>query len=213
MSQPPVLRRAVPLPAEPCSGPAADTPGPRRRLAAPRPLLMALALLAVLASLGAAGAQSFSADLYYQQCLRFEAGGDLETARQACLNALQIDPTMVDANLALGRIELNLGLYGSAEQRLHQIVDKTASAEPLVLLAQAAVHDGNFLEAESDVQQARSRLEKQPNRQLAAKTDYIDGLLNERRGLYNEALTQYNGAIDQDGLNVDYRLADSSLRF
>jgi len=172
-----------------------------------------LGALALLIWHGTATAQSFDADRYYQQCLRFEAGGDLETARQACLNALQIDPNLVDADLALGRIELALGLTGSAEQRLHEIENETGSAEPLVLLAQAAVQNERYLEAESDVQQARSRLDKFPNRQLAAKTDYIDGLLNERRGLYNEALTQYNRAIDQDGLNVDYRLAEANLRF
>jgi len=212
MSQPPVPSRAVPATLEPLPGQPPRVPG-ARRAPTPRALAVLLGALALLIWHGTATAQSFDADRYYQQCLRFEAGGDLETARQACLNALQIDPNLVDADLALGRIELALGLTGSAEQRLHEIENETGSAEPLVLLAQAAVQNERYLEAESDVQQARSRLDKFPNRQLAAKTDYIDGLLNERRGLYNEALTQYNRAIDQDGLNVDYRLAEANLRF
>ena len=48
-----------------------------------------IALLALLASLGSlAPAQGLNAMTFYQQCLRFEAGGDLETARQSCLNAV-----------------------------------------------------------------------------------------------------------------------------
>lgn len=212
MSQPSVRSRAVPATFLPGPGnrPRAHGPG---RAASFRVIALVLLALTLLAAHGTASAQSFDADRYYQQCLRFEAGGDLETARQACLNALQINPDLVDANLALGRIELALGLTGSAEQRLQKVVDRTDSAEPLVLLAKAAVRDERYLEAESDVQQARSRLDKRPNRQLAAETDFIDGLLNERRGLYNEALTQYSRAIDQDGLNVRYRLADANLRF
>ncbi|MEJ2667519.1 MAG: tetratricopeptide repeat protein [Deinococcales bacterium] len=174
---------------------------------------MVVVVLGLLAISAAARAQGFDANRYYQQCLRFEAGGDLETARQSCLNALQIDPGMVAASLALGRIELALGLESSAQQRLLGIVDKTSSAEPLVLLAQIAIQDGHYTEAESDVQQARSRLDKQPDRLLAAKTDFIAGSLNEHRGLYNEALAQYRSAIIQDGLNVAYRLAEARLRF
>ncbi len=184
--------------------------GPRR--SALPVAVLAVACLVVAGS-AVARAQSFDANRYYQQCLRFEAGGDLETARQACLNALQIDPGMADAELALGRIELALGLDSSAVRRLQDVRSKTSSAEPLVLLAEAAVRGHRYQEAESDVQAARSRLSGQPNRQLAAKTDYIDGLLNERRGNYNLALTRYGKAIEEDGLNVDYRLTDASLRF
>jgi len=175
-------------------------------------LLFGLALTLLLSS-APARAQSFDANRYYQQCLRFEAGGDLETARQACLNALQINPAMVDASLALARIELELGLTDSAEQRLQTIVDKTPSAEPLVLLAQAALQSGLYAEAEGDLQQARDRLAKQPNRQLSAKAAYLQGQADQHLGQYNQALSAYGEAIDQDSLNVTYRLAEANLRF
>ncbi len=190
--------------------PAYRTPGPVGKA---RAVVAVTAALLAIVALGAAHAQSFDASTYYQQCLRFEAGGDLETARQSCLNALQIDPGNVDATLALARIELELGMTGSAEQRLQAIQDKTASAEPMVLLAQAAIQGERYLEADGYLQQARDRLAKQPNRQLAAKSAYLQGEADVHQGLLNQALSAYGQAIDQDSLNVSYRLAEAQLRF
>ena len=54
--------------------------------------LLALVIAAFAALAPVAQAQVFSATRYLEECLRFEAGGDLSTARQSCLNALQADP-------------------------------------------------------------------------------------------------------------------------
>ena len=186
--------------------------GSRRALPV-RGLATVLVALTLLLGHGLGHAQSFDANRYYQQCLRFEAGGDLETARQSCLNALQIRPDFVDADLALARIELALGMTGSAEQRLRSIRDKTTSAEPLVLLGQAALDLGQYGEADAYLQEAQSRLAKQPNRQLAAKAAYLAGELQQHRGQYNQALASYGKAIGEDRLDVRYRLAEARLRF
>lgn len=185
---------------------------PDGRRAAAR-LVAVLLPLALLLAHAVGHAQAFDANRYYQQCLRFEAGGDLETARQSCLNALQIKPGFVDATLALGRIELELGMTSAAVQRLQQVQGSTASAEPLVLLAQAAVSEGRYADAESYLQQAAGRLAKQPNRQLAAKADFLRGEAYEHTGLFTQALAAYASAVDQDSLNVTYRLAEARLRF
>jgi len=206
MSHPPVLSRAAQAIVRPHGGPAARS----RSLRLPAAVFLALALLL---GHGVGHAQSFDATRYYQQCLRFEAGGDLETARQSCLNALQIDPGRVDATVALARIELELGMTGSAEQRLHQIQDQTTSPEPLVLLAQAAVQLGRFSEADAYLRQARERLSAQPNRQLSAKAAYLAGRVEQHRGLFNAALAAYGNAVEQDSLDVAYRLAEARLRF
>jgi tetratricopeptide (TPR) repeat protein len=211
MSHPPVPTRAAHATARPHGSVVAV-----RSRRAPRSSRLAAAAalaLTVLLGHGLGRAQSFNANSYYQQCLRFEAGGDLETARQSCLNALQINPSFVDANLALARIDLELGRTDSAQQRLQQIQDKTSSAEPLVLLAQAAVQLGRYGDADAYLQRAQTRLDKQPNRQLAAKAAYLTGEVDEHQGLYNQALAAYGHAIDEDSLNVDYRLAEARLRF
>ena len=81
-------------------------------------------------------AQVFSSDRYYQQCLGFEAGGDLTTARQSCLSALEVDGSRTDVQLALGRIEFALGELGSAESRLTRVRPQLEGAEVDVLLAE-----------------------------------------------------------------------------
>ena len=211
MSHPPVPTRAAHAAVRP-EGSAAGVPSPRLPRSVRLVAAAALAL-ALLLGHGVGRAQSFDANRYYQQCLRFEAGGDLETARQSCLNALQINPGFVGASLALARVELELGMTGSAQQRLQEIQDKTSSAEPLVLLAQAAVQLGRYGDADAYLQRAQSRLDKQPNRQLAAKASYLTGEVDQHRGLYNQALAAYGRAVDEDSLNVAYRLAEARLRF
>ncbi len=175
-------------------------------------LLRTLALLVLLVHVPAF-AQSFDETRYYQQCLRFEAGGDLETARQSCLNALQVKPGFVDADLALARIELKLGEFGAAESRLRRIRDKTEGAEALVLLARAVIEGDRPAEAEPLLQQARQRLQANPNRDMSGAVSFLEGKVAESRGLTNEALLAFQRAVDADGLNVDYRLADAHMRF
>lgn len=162
---------------------------------------------------GTAFAQPFNADRYYQQCLRFEANGDLFTAREACLNALQVEPGLTEARLTLARIEIGLGEYGNAENRLNQVRNQTDSAEPLILLASIALETNRLIEAEALLGSARSRLDANFNRELAAQMSYLEGRIDELRGRVNEALTNYDQAIASDGLDVRYRLADARLRY
>ncbi len=185
----------------------------RRRGTRPASMAWAALLLGLLLAHTPAMAQSFDENRYYQQCLRFEAGGDLETARQSCLNALQVKPDFVDARLALARIELALGETSSAEQQLNRIRDATDTAEPLVLLAEVAVRGERYIEADALLQQARTRLSEKPNRDLNGQVSLIEGQLAQHRGRYSEALTAYQRAIDADGLDLEYRLAEARLRF
>ena len=174
-------------------------------------VLLACAFLSLAA--GTATAQVFDADRYYQQCLRFEANGDLFTAREACLNALQVDPSLTDARLTLARIEVGLGEYFSAENRLNQVRNQTQSAEPLILLASIALETGRLIEAEALLASARRRLDETFNRELAAQASYLEGRINELRGRVSDALSAYDQAIASDSLDVRYRLADASLRY
>lgn len=171
-------------------------------------------LLALLVSLPllTAAAQAFDENVYYQQCLRFEAGGDLETARRACQNALQVRPSFTDAELALARIELRLGDYPGAESRLRRIRNSVDGAEPLVLLAEAVLEGGRPLEAEGFLQSARTLLAERGNRELEAQLQVLAGRIAEFRGHYDDALTAFNAAIAADALNADYRMADAQLQ-
>lgn len=158
-------------------------------------------------------AQTFNANTYYQQCLRFEAGGDLETAKQSCLNAIQIDPNLTDAQLALGRIDRELGNLAEAASRLEPIARAVDSAEPYILLAEIAIERAQYVSAESYLRQAQTRLQARFNSEFDARRRYLSGLLAEMRGDYNQALESYQTAIAADSLETTYRLANASLRF
>ena len=175
-------------------------------------VLGTLALALLLSILSHAAAQAFDENVYYQQCLRFEAGGDLETARRACQNALQVRPSFSEAELALARIELRLGDHASAESRLRRVRNVIPTAEPLVLLAEAVLAGGRPDEAEAFLSSARTILQQQGNRELEGHLQLLAGSIHEFAGRYDDALTAYTAAIAADPLNVGYRLSDARLR-
>lgn len=172
-----------------------------------------LACLLALSAVGAASAQGFDAGRYLGQCLRFEAAGDHVSAREACRNALQIDPDRLDAHLALARIELQLGELGSSETRLRRLMTETGDAEPAMLLAQVMLEDQRLGEAEGYLRDARARLGEGADRAVRARLAYLSGRLAEARGRVSEALERYGEAVSADGSEVSYRLADARLRY
>ena len=158
----------------------------------------------------------FNANTYYGQCLRFEAGGDLETARQSCLNALSVDPRLQDAALALARIDVALGNLEEAETRLSGLTTApgtVSSAEPSVLLAEIALRGGRYSEAQGFLDDAGARLAGRYNRALDGRRSFLAGELAEARGEVTAALEHYGAAIRADGLEAPYRLADAELRY
>ncbi|MFA5550140.1 MAG: tetratricopeptide repeat protein [Trueperaceae bacterium] len=174
-------------------------------------LAPALALLmALLLAFG--NAQGFDETRYFNQCQLFEARGDLETARQFCLNALQVRPDFAEAELVLARIELGLGDPTSAETRLRRVRNRIDTAEPLVLLAQSALDLDRPGEAEGLLQEAQRRLASEANVELEARVAVLSGQIMQSQGRYDEALAQYARAIAIDPLNVSYRLLDANLR-
>src|SRR5690625_3808651 len=106
--------------------------------------LVSLLLLAFSLLLPAASAQAFDGARFLEQCLRLEAGQDYVSARESCLNALQLNPDDTTALLALARIEIQLGQLGSAEDRLLQLRSRVDSAEPALLLAETALARGDL---------------------------------------------------------------------
>jgi tetratricopeptide (TPR) repeat protein/membrane protease YdiL (CAAX protease family) len=174
--------------------------------------LAALALLLLLPLLSApAQAQGFSASRFFEQCLRFEAGGDLDSARESCLNALKADPGLTDAQLAAARIELALGDTGSAEQRLLRIRNSVASPEPVILLAEIAIRQGRLDEAEGYLASADSLLSRDFNNELAARRSYLAGELAFRRGEFQLALAGYRQASSSEPLVGRYYLAAAGV--
>ncbi len=188
-----------------------------RRSVGGRRFLMGMGLLLIghgLLGPGLAQSGRFNAGTYYGQCLRFEAGGDLETARQSCLNALSLDPRLKDAALALARIDTALGNLGEAETRLNGLVSlNPQSAEPYVLLAEIALRGERYGEAQGFLDTAALRLEERYNRALEGRRSFLAGKLAEARGEVSAALQAYGAAVRADGLEVRYRLADAGLRY
>lgn len=172
-----------------------------------------LLLVALLSLPALAAAQNFDANRYFEQCLRFEAGGDLTLARESCGNALQVNSGFTEASLALARIELALGNYGRSESLLNGLRNRTTSAEPFVLLAQLTYETERYLEAEAHLATAQARLANEFNRELSARASFYQGRLAERNGQFSDALNHYQQAVAADGIEVDYRLADAELRY
>lgn len=156
--------------------------------------LLAALLATLLALAGSTMAQTFNPDRYYRQCLTFEQGGDYETARQSCLNALAADPRHTPAQLALARIELALGDLSAAESGLIQVRDRIDSAEPDLLLAEAYIRSSRYPEAESALQGAARKISASGDGRLAARHAFLQGELAERRGRFGEALEHYREA-------------------
>lgn len=175
-------------------------------------VIAAAAALLMLLVAGVGGAQGFDEVRYFNQCQLFEARGDLETARQFCLNALQVRPDYSEAELVLARIELELGESDSAESRLRRLRNRIGSAEPLVLLAEAALANEHPGEAEAFLQEARRRLAEQGNVELGARVALLSGKIMQSQGRYGEALAEFDRAIVADPLDVEFRLLDANLR-
>lgn len=182
-----------------------------------RPPLLRRLLVACLAALpllaAPAIAQGFDADRYLNQCLAFERGGDLVSAREACRNTLQIESDSVQAQLALSRIEIALAEPGGSETRLRDLVGRTESAEPSLLLARLTLDQQRLTETAGHLSEARRRLDDDGDRTLQARLAFLSGRLAQARGRVDEALDAYAEAVAQDGLEVEYRLADARLRF
>ncbi len=169
----------------------------------PGRLLKILALL--LFTISAWGsAQNFDGDRFVQQCLRLEAGGDYVSARESCLNALELDPSGTDTLLALARLEIRLGELSSAENRLLQLRARVATAEPALLLAEVALERDDALLAESYLQSAQQQLATNPNAELAARHSWLLGRSLEAAGELQESLGHYRRAAAGQPLEAEY---------
>ncbi|MDA0700371.1 MAG: hypothetical protein O3A02_04080 [bacterium] len=190
--------------------PAHATSALRARRVARRLAIVGIWLLAGMV-LSPAWAQTFSFERYYFECLSFEAGGDLTTARQSCLNALEVDGDRAVGQLALGRIEFALGELAAAESRLQRVRSRFDDAEPDVLLAEITLAAERFTEADAYVASARTKLAGQPDLGLSARLAFVEGRSAEAQRDHDAALVAYARAIEADGLNVDYRLVEAYL--
>lgn len=165
------------------------------------------ALLFLLLAAGPVAAQSFSADRYYEQCLRFEAGGDLESARESCRNALEVAPERMDALLVIARIDVELDELSQAETALLKVRNKLATAEPLVLLAEIMLRQQRLAEAEGYLVAAEQRLLSNHSSALAARTAFLTGELLLQRGEFQAALAEYRQAATSEPLVSRYYVA------
>jgi tetratricopeptide (TPR) repeat protein len=171
-----------------------------------------LGLAWLILGVNPATAQVFSAGLYLEQCLRFEASGDLETARQHCRNALEIEPENPAALLALARLELALGNVGAAEMRLGQLRGRLTTAEASVLMAEVALEGERYAEAESHLRSARERLQGAGG-SVSGRLDFVAGRLAQAQADYAAAVLRLRSAVQSDGHNFRYREALASLLF
>jgi membrane protease YdiL (CAAX protease family) len=169
-------------------------------------LARALGLGLVLVLSAPALAQAPSARGYLQQCLTFEAEGDLETARLSCETALQLEPQLRGAELALGRIELALGEEARAERRFRGLVGGLEGDEARLLLAQVMLRQNRLGEAENLLAAAMRQGD------LESRRLFLLGRVAEGRGDYEGALGFYRAAISASPVTEAYHLASARLR-
>jgi tetratricopeptide (TPR) repeat protein len=174
---------------------------------------LGLALATLLCLLPIASAQTFDPDRYHRQCLAFEQGGDYETARESCLNALAADPAHRPARLSLARIELALGNLAAAENALRQLGSGVGTAEPQLLLAEVLIRSERFPEAESALEEAGRRIAARGERAFAGRHAFLRGELAEARGRFSEALGHFQEAVRLDPGNRRNRLRLATLLF
>lgn len=172
---------------------------------------VALAFIWLLLSV--AGAQTFDPERYHRQCLAFEQGGDYETARQSCLNALAADPRHAQARLTLARIELTLGELAEAENTLRQLGNSVQTAEPQLLLAEIMIRSARYLEAEAALAEAGRRVASSGDGEWAEELASLRGELAERQGRFGEALLHYREAVRLDPSQRPSQLRLASLLF
>ena len=158
----------------------------------------------------AAAQGGFNAATYLQQCLRFEAGGDLETARQSCSNALNIRPEYGAATLALARIEVALGKLGEAKSRLLTLPQQ--EAEVALLLAEIALGEDNSGGVSRLLKAAQRSLQTRPDQALEAQEAYLSGQLALAQRRSGEALIHFGQAVAAKPLETRYRLALARLQ-
>ena len=173
-------------------------------------LILGLLIAGVITT---AAAQVFNSNVYYEQCLRFEAAGDYATARQSCLNALELNGDSVDAKLALARVELALGNYAAAEAGLNDVRNETTSAEVYILLAEVALATDRSQEAEAHLVTARGRLDEALNTELDSRLNFLEGRIDEARHNFPEAIAKYRNAIDTNPFDTRYYMALADLQF
>lgn len=165
-------------------------------------ILILMVVAFVLPTLVAA--QNFDGARFLDQCLRLEAGQDYVSARESCLNALELSPNDADTLLALARLEIRLDELSSAENRLLQLRARVATAEPAILLAEIALLRNDLVLAESYLDGARQQLASSPNAELSARHAYLQGRTLEQRAELQEALGEYRRAAGSQPLELDY---------
>jgi tetratricopeptide (TPR) repeat protein len=154
----------------------------------------------------------FNPNVYYQQCLKFEASGDLEIAQQNCRNALEVKDDFTDAEIALARIELKLGRTAEALSILRNL--KTLSNPEIhLLLTDIALREQQIDEAAASLQKAKDMLSRAGNVELEGRAAYLSGRVDEARNNFEAALTHYREAISINALTLEYRLALASLLY
>lgn len=179
----------------------------------PNPHILGAVLWALLLTLAAGSfAQGFDPQRYYQQCLAFESGGDLETARHSCLNAIAADPGFDLARLAVARIELALGNLPAAESQLEQARRSSDETEYRLLLAEVYIESSRYGEAESELLAARSEVSA-AGPELRSRHSYLLGEMERRSGQFSEALDRFRSAVRAQPSSLQYTLALASLLF
>ena len=176
-------------------------------------LLVLLGLVFALLLPAGAIAQNFDGDRFLEQCLRLEAGGDYVSARESCLNALELDSGNTDTLLALARLEIRLGDMNSAETRLLQLRARVTSAEPALLLAEIALQRNDLILAESNLDTAARQLANSPHAELAARHSWLTGRTLELRGEAQEALGHYRRAAAAQPLELSYYKSAAEVLF
>ena len=175
------------------------------------PLLLVLGLVFALLLPGGASAQNFDGNRFLDQCLRLEAGGDYVSARESCLNALEVDSGNANTLLALARLEIQLDDLNSAESRLLQLRARVTTAEPALLLAEVALQRNDLILAESNLDTAGRQLVNSPNAEHAARHAWLVGRTLELRGEDQEALGHYRRAAAAQPLEEAYYKAAGAV--
>jgi tetratricopeptide (TPR) repeat protein len=143
-------------------------------------------------SVGLGRGSAFAADAAQYLAMSYLKLDDPENAVKAYQSALQVDPYRDDIRVALGNLYFSRGKFEEARTQYAEAVRVNPTPANRYALGQALIELGRFSEAENQYNEIQRLSPREAGGYLGM------GLAYSRQGKHEEAIRQFQEAIDRD---------------